>query len=183
MQTIQNGRSTAATFSLASATITASDCSVRHHRTSYASMKSITCCARPLRHWLNEALCPEQGPAQTGLVFRASPGTVLRPMPHRDPRHVHLRTEASQTWPSPCHERLGSRLVNVSRLQASREVATRVLASSEEACDTPLRPPSSHSVPGVCYSALRRLPRRDLHPLEMNDAKQTLLGLLHHDAP
>ena len=25
-------------------------------------------------------------------------------------------------------------------------------------------------MPGVCYSALRRLPRRDLHPLETNDA-------------
>jgi hypothetical protein len=35
---------------------------------------------------------------------------------------------------------------------------------------------------GVCYSALRRLLRRDSHPLEMNGAKQTMLCLLH-DAP
>jgi hypothetical protein len=38
-------------------------------------------------------------------------------------------------------------------------------------------------MPGVCYSALRRLPKRDLHPLEKNDAKQTILCLLLHDAP
>ncbi len=38
-------------------------------------------------------------------------------------------------------------------------------------------------MPGVCYSALRRLPRRDLHPLEMNSVKRTLLCPLRHDAP
>ena len=38
-------------------------------------------------------------------------------------------------------------------------------------------------MPGVCYSALRRLPRRDLHPLETNSVKQTILCLLLHDAP
>ena len=64
--------------------------------------------------------------------------------------------------------------VNMSRLQASRHVAAHVLAPSEEALDTPLGPPRSLAVPGVCYSALRRLPRRDLHPLETNSVKQTL---------
>ena len=62
----------------------------------------------------------------------------------------------------------------MSRLQASRHVAAHVLAPSEEALDTPLGPPRSLAVPGVCYSALRRLPRRDLHPLETNSVKQTL---------
>ena len=38
-------------------------------------------------------------------------------------------------------------------------------------------------MPGVCYSALRRLPRRDLHPLETNSVKQTMRCLLLHDAP
>jgi hypothetical protein len=38
-------------------------------------------------------------------------------------------------------------------------------------------------MPGVCYSALRRLPRRDLHPLEKNGVKQTMIRLLRHDAP
>jgi len=38
-------------------------------------------------------------------------------------------------------------------------------------------------MPGVCYSALRRLPRRDSHPLEKNDARQTAFSLSHHDAP
>ncbi len=65
-------------------------------------------------------------------------------------------------------------MVNLSRLQASRYVAARVLAPSSEALDTPLGPPRSLAVPGVCYSALRRLPRRDLHPLETNSVKQTL---------
>ena len=38
-------------------------------------------------------------------------------------------------------------------------------------------------MPGVCYSALRRLPRRDLHPLEKNDGMRTLARLHRHDAP
>jgi hypothetical protein len=38
-------------------------------------------------------------------------------------------------------------------------------------------------MPGVCYSALRRLPRRDLHPLETNSVKQTVTSPLRHDAP
>jgi hypothetical protein len=122
--------------------------------------------------------------AQTGLScsvrLRAH---VLRPLPRRDLRHVPLRTEASQTWPSPRNDRLGSRVVNLSRLQASPDVATRVLAPSEEALDTPLGPPASRPVPGVCYSALRRLPRRDSHPLEMNSVKRTMFRPPRHDAP
>ena len=122
--------------------------------------------------------------AQTGLSCSVRlPAHVLRPLPRRDLRHVHLRTEASQTWPSPRHDRLGSRIVNLSRLQASRNVAARVLASSVEACDTPLGPSASRPMPGVCYSALRRLPRRDLHPLETNSVKPTMSCRLRHDAP
>ena len=109
--------------------------------------------------------------AQTGLScsvrLRAH---VLRPIPRRDLR-CDLRTETPQTWPSPRHDRLGSRIVNLSRLQASLDVAARVLAPSVEALDTPLEPPTSRSEFGVCYSALRRLPRRDLHPLETNGRK------------
>ena len=55
-------------------------------------------------------------------------------------------------------------------------------APSSEALDTPLGPQRSLAVPGVCYSALRRLPRRDLHPLERNSMKQTLGHLLRRDA-
>ena len=98
---------------------------------------------------------------------------MLRPIPRRDPPHLHHRTGARSTWPSPCDQRLGSRIVNMSRLQASRHVAARVLAPSSEALDTPLGPPRSLAVPGVCYSALRCLPRRDSHPLETNSVKQT----------
>src|SRR6266545_243180 len=122
--------------------------------------------------------------AQTGLScsvpLRAH---VLRPLPRRDLLGGRLRTEAQQTWPSPRHDRLGSRVVNLTRLQASLHVAARVLASSVEACDTPLGPQDSRPAPGVCYSALRRLPRRDLHPLEMDSVKQTTTRPLRHDAP
>ena len=135
------------------------------------------------RHRLIRARAALTRAAQTGLScsvpLRAH---VLRPLPRRDlPRD--LRTETRQTWPSPRHDRLGSRVVNLSRLQASLDVAARVLAPSVEALDTPLGPPGSLPMPGVCYSALRRLPRRDLHPLEKNDLKQTMFCLLRHDAP
>ena len=70
----------------------------------------------------------------------------------------------------------------MSRLQASRHVAARVLAPSAEALDTPLGPPRSLAVPGVCYSTLRHLPRRDLHPLETNSVKPMLTHPLRHDA-
>ena len=47
-----------------------------------------------------------------------------------------------EAWPSPRHDRLGSRVVTVTRLQASLHVAARVPASSVEAPDTPLEPPA-----------------------------------------
>ena len=122
--------------------------------------------------------------AQTGLSCSVPlRARVLRPIPRRDLARVRLRTGARETWPSPRHDRLGSRVVNLTRLQASRDVAARVLAPSVEALDTPLGPPASRPMPGVCYSALRRLPRRDLHPLEMNSVKQTMTCPLRHDAP
>ncbi len=122
--------------------------------------------------------------AQTGLSCSVRLRVrVLRPLPRRDLRHMHLRTRAPQTWPSPRHDRLGSRVVNVTRLQASRDVAARGLAPSVEALDTPLEPRESPRALGVCYSALRRLPRRDLHPLEQNDVIQTRARLHRHDAP
>jgi hypothetical protein len=37
-------------------------------------------------------------------------------------------------------------------------------------------------MPGVCYSALRRLPRRDLHPLESNSQTVALARSRRHDA-
>src|SRR5712691_4173866 len=122
--------------------------------------------------------------AQTGLScsvpLRAH---VLRPLPRRDRPRLRLRTGAPSVLPSPRHDRLGSRVVNLSRLQASLVVAARVLAPSEEALDTPLGPRDFHHPPGVCYSALRCLPRRDLHPLEKNDAMTALARSHHHDAP
>ena len=115
--------------------------------------------------------------AQTGLSCSVPlRARVLRPLPRRDPPHVRPRTGVRRTWPSPRHDRLGSRIVNLSRLQASRDVVARVLAPSVEALDTPLGPHGSRRPPGVCYSALRGLPRRDLHPLERDSGKPALLA-------
>ncbi len=141
------------------------------------------CAAARFRHGLIRAALPRPRAAQTGLSCSVHlRARVLRPLPRRDPPHLHHRTGARSAWPSPCDQRLGSRIVNMSRLQASRHVAARVLAPSSEAFDTPLGPPRSLAVPGVCYSALRRLPRRDLHPLETNSVKQSLTHPLRHDA-
>src|SRR5262249_16503661 len=121
--------------------------------------------------------------AQTGLSCSVRlPVRVLRSVPRRDFPRVHLRTGTREAWPSPGHERLGSRLVNVTRLQASRDVAAGGLAPSVEAFDTPLGPRESLHASGVCYSALRRLPRRDLHPLESNDRTAALARSRRHDA-
>ena len=49
--------------------------------------------------------------------------------------------------------------------------------------NAPLGPRPSPDAPGVCYSALRRLPRRDFHPLEKNSVTQTVAPLRRHDAP
>src|SRR5688500_4575629 len=122
--------------------------------------------------------------AQTGLsCFVPLRVRVLRPLPHRAPLRVRLRTGAHWTSSSPRHDRLDARVVNLMRLQASRDVAARGLAPSVEALDTPLEPRNSHHALGVCYSALRRLPRRDLHPLEKNDTMTALARAHHHDAP
>jgi len=126
---------------------------------------------RPLRtsrfrHRLIRGAVPRPRAAQTGLSCSTSlRACVLRPLPRRDLLR-DFRIRAQQAWPSPRHDRLGSRIVNLTRLQASRDVAARVLAFSVETFDTPLEPQDSHPALGVGYSALRRLPRRDLHPLE-----------------
>jgi len=107
---------------------------------------------------------------------------VLRSVPRRAPVHVRLRTGVHGASSSPRHDRLDARVVNVTRLQASLQVAARGLAPSVEALDTPLGPHGSHRASGVCYSALRCLPRRDLHPLEKNDGMRALARPHRHDA-
>ncbi len=86
-------------------------------------------------------------------------------------------------WSSPRYDRFDAQIVNLTRLQASLHVAARGLAPSVEAFDTPLGPREFLRASGVCYSALRRLPRRDLHPLESNDTMTALARSHHHDAP
>jgi hypothetical protein len=122
--------------------------------------------------------------AQTGLsCFVFLRVHVLRPIPRRAPLRVRLRTGAPRISSSPRHDRLDARVVNLTRLQASLHVAARGLAPSVEALDTPLGPHGSHRTSGVCYSALRRLPRRDLHPLEKNGGMRALARPHLHDAP
>ena len=126
--------------------------------------------------------------AQTGLPCSALfLDRVLLPIPRRDSSRVpKLARRAS---PSPRHDRLGSRIVNLSRLQASLDVAARVLAPSVEAFDTPLGTRKSPPVPGLCYPALRRLPGPDFHRLEKRSEKQRrlllakLVSLFRHGAP
>ncbi len=121
--------------------------------------------------------------AQTGLsCFVPLRVRVLRSVPRRAPVRVHLRTGTHGMLSSPRNDRFDARVVNLTRLQASLHVAARGLAPSVEALDTPLGPRESPRASGVCYSALRRLPRRDLHPLEMNDGMGALARPHRHDA-
>src|SRR5439155_26657268 len=77
--------------------------------------------------------------------------------------------------------RLGSRVVTVSRRQASLDVAARALAPSEEALDAPLRPRRSLPVPGACYRTVRFLSGRDSHPLVRCSGND--LKIVRQDAP
>ena len=87
--------------------------------------------------------------------------------------------------PSLRHDQLGSRIVDLTRLQASLHVAARVLARSIDPFDTPLGRQDLSRATGACYPALRRLPGRDLRPLEKRSSKTELrrsaahLALLH----
>src|SRR5882672_3446254 len=93
---------------------------------------------------------------------------VLLPIPRRD--SARIRTSPRSAWPSPRNARLGSRIVGVTRRQASLHVAARAVAphprlSPRWAFDAPLGPNASRLRAGACYRALRRLPGRDSHPL------------------
>lgn len=108
---------------------------------------------------------------QTGLPSSAPfLVRVLLPIPRRGPARASVLSR--RVLPSPGHERLGPRIVSLSRLQASLHVAARVLAPRRAALavgrafDTPLGPADLSSKPGVCYPAHRRLPGRDFHPWE-----------------
>src|SRR6266540_5186495 len=104
--------------------------------------------------------------AQSGLSCSSSSlEHVLRPLPRQDSRRVLPRTSAPRAWPSPRYARLGSRIVPLSRRQASLDVAARALAPSVKAFVARLRSRQSLPVPRVCYRTVRLLSGRDLHPL------------------
>ena len=96
------------------------------------------------RRWLIRATLPRLGPRRRAsrVSFR-SVSACCAPYPTETWRAYASGLERPRTWPSPRHDRLGSRIVNVSRLQASRDVAARGLAPSVEALDTPLGPRES----------------------------------------
>ena len=118
---------------------------------------------------------------------------VLLPIPRRDPR----RALVLATWmlPSPRNDRLGSRIVRLSGLQASLHVAARVLASrcaafaALRAFDARLQPSGSLPLLRACYSALQRFPRRDFRPLDHHSVTSVSAGASSagsfrlHDAP
>ncbi len=108
------------------------------------------------------------GAAETGLscstpFCRNVPPPLPRGAPTRSPD-----CNAGCAWPSPRHDRLGA------PKHLSADILTR-LARRSPYCG-PLRrsllrgsrrsarPRASRPRTGPCYSALRRLPRRDLHP-------------------
>ena len=99
------------------------------------------CAALVFAGGLYEPRCPDSGRADGPLVFRSAPcPRAAPPTPPRPACAYVSGLGAHQTWPSPRHDRLGSRIVNLSRLQASLDVAARGLAPSVEALDTPLGP-------------------------------------------
>lgn len=104
----------------------------------------------------------------TGLSSSALLLSCLQvPLPRRVFPRLLIRFPPRKTWPSPWHERLGSPIVFLSRLKtslcSSRQDCSLIVS---QASDTPLGTGTSRLRPGVCYPALRRLPGRDLHPLE-----------------
>lgn len=132
--------------------------------------------------------------AQTGLSCSALPLVrVLRPIPRRGATRAPVL--ARHVLPSPRDDRLGPRIVPLSRLQTSLHVAARVLAprctalAASRALDVPLGTRGSLPAPGTCYPALRRLPGRDLPPLEkrsLNGSRPALArgsASVRHDAP
>jgi hypothetical protein len=118
---------------------------------------------------------------------------VLLPIPRRDLRRAPGL--AMVMLPSPRNDRLGSRIVHLSGLQASLHVAARVLAScfaalaALHASDARLQPSGSLPQLRACYSALRRFPRRDFHPLDHHSVTSVSAGACsagsfrRHDAP
>ena len=114
--------------------------------------------------------------AQTGLSCSARIlGHVPLPLPREDSTGFLLRSRARRASPSPRHDRLGSSIVPLSGLQDSLDVAARDLAPSVEAFDAALRLRGSRPSPAACYRALRRLPGRDLHPLDACSTKSRAL--------
>jgi hypothetical protein len=90
-------------------------------------------------------------------------------------------------------DRRGELLLRVVRVDRVRGVRPRVRgvgpdrapASPRWAPDVALRPPGSLLAPATCYPALRRLPGRDLHPLEKRSVPPSGLATrrCRHGAP
>src|SRR6266498_3343986 len=96
-------------------------------------------------------------PANGRAVSPSSPGTA----------RSGTGCNARGAWPSPRHDWLGFSVVNLTRLQASLDVAARSLAPTfSVAFEAPLQPGNLSPPLGACFQALRRLPVRDFHTLD-----------------
>jgi len=91
-----------------------------------------------LHHWLIRAVFADEA-AQTGLsCSEPSRACVPIPLPRRDSTRGMSGTPVGRMLPSPRHERLGSPIVSLTRLQDSRLVALRPAR---------LLPPKRHLTP------------------------------------
>ena len=111
------------------------------------------------------------GATQTGLSCSEPHLSTMPPPLPRIAQQEACLDAALLVLPSPRHEKLGAIVVNVTRLQRSLDAAARWIAPPKGALDIPRGPGGSLRQPGICYAALQRLPRRDLHPLVKNSVK------------
>ncbi len=137
---------------------------------------------------LYPSLCPtwaaEEGLSCSARLLRYVPPSLPRGGPARVPERARC------LLPSPRHDRLGPPKLlsddNLTRLaRRSLRVAARSSAPSlfHLAFDAPLGTRGSPREPGACCSALRRLPRRDSHPLETRDLRRVPLPRTRPGSP
>jgi hypothetical protein len=127
----------------------------------------------PLRHRLIGIACARRGPP--GRVSPVPCQAVLACPPPYPVGVLHPSgSNGCSLLPSSWHERLGHPTLSgfyLTRLQGSPFDWARQLAPlpatlrSPEGFRHPAQTSCSRSSPGICYAALRRLPRRDFHPL------------------
>ena len=123
---------------------------------------------------LYERSCPDQGGADGSLTFRLEP--CARAAPYAPAGPTVLAASELRTADLAFAVKTAARLphFDMTRRQASLDVAARALASSKEAFDAPLGPRNLFRKLRACYRALRLLARTGLAPagsLQHRDAR------------